>query len=476
MPLPTIPSGNVASQIPTGFDVDNSCRFNDGDSASLSRASGTPTSTRKFTISFWVKKSGQGADQFLVSSFTDANNRMAVSFDTNDRLECNCHVSGSIIIRRNPTRKFRDYSAWYHIVFAVDTTQSTASDRAKVYVNGELQTVFENTTDPSLNADANVSGDHFIGAYDNGGTPALFFDGYLAEVFFVDGSQLAATSFGEFDEDSPTIWKPKDVSGLTFGTNGFYLDFEDSGDLGDDESGNTNDFTETNLAATDQATDTPTNNFCVINPLQAQADDLTFAEGNCKITNTGNTWRSSYGTFGPTGGKWYFEIKCQASSDYERFGIVDADAMNKQSADGRYDDTGYNSRGYGYGSDGQKTNNGGSPSWGNSWDAGDILGCAYDLDNGKLYFSKNGTWQESGDPTSGGTGTGSAYDIDTGYFYIPALAHYGSGSSMEFNFGGCSAFTVSSANQDGNGYGNFEYAVPSGYLALCTKNLGSDGG
>tara|TARA_X000001388_G_C2172507_1_gene100383 strand:- start:68 stop:706 length:639 start_codon:yes stop_codon:yes gene_type:complete len=212
-----------------------------------------------------------------------------------------------------------------------------------------------------------------------------------------------------------------------------------------------------------------------MNPLQAQADDLTFAQGNLKITNTGNAWRSSYGTFGSANGKFYFEVKCQASSDYERFGIVDADAMNKQSADGRYDDVGYNSRGYGYGSDGEKTNNGGSPSWGNAWGAGDILGCAFDLTNGKLYFSKNGTFQESGDPTSGSTGTGSAYDIDTGYVYIPALAHYGSGSSMEFNFGGCPSFSISSGNADANGYGNFEYAPPTGYFSLCTKNLAEYG-
>jgi hypothetical protein len=430
----------------------------------------TQTSTSTFTISVWVKRGVLGTRQSIFAAYdgsADAGDDL--EFETDDTLSYNGSGAGA----NTTSAKFRDPSAWYHIVVARNSGATGAANQVKIYVNGALQTL-------GTNAGCNVSQflrtglNSRIGASQNGS--AYYVDMYMAEFVAIDGQMLTPTSFGEYDEDSPTIWKPKDVSGLTFGTNGFYLDFEDSGDLGDDESGNTNDFTETNLAATDQATDTPTNNFCVINPLQAQADDLTFAEGNCKITNTGNTWRSSYGTFGPTGGKWYFEIKCQASSDYERFGIVDADAMNKQSADGRYDDTGYNSRGYGYGSDGQKTNNGGSPSWGNSWDAGDILGCAYDLDNGKLYFSKNGTWQESGDPTSGGTGTGSAYDIDTGYFYIPALAHYGSGSSMEFNFGGCSAFTVSSANQDGNGYGNFEYAVPSGYLALCMKNLGSDGG
>ena len=463
----------------TGYDVANSCRFNVGDAPVLSKTSGTPTNALKWTFSAWVKISGIGNDTFLLDFNTDANNRSQIGFQDSDKaIIVYEKVSGSTSQLLQTSAQFRDPSAWLNIVVSCDRTLGTDTERTKIYVNGTRLTSFS-TADGGPNYPAqdtngiiNTAVSTLVGKYSQS---TLFYDGYLAEVVFIDGSALAPTSFGEFDEDSPTIWKPIDVSGLTFGTNGFYLDFEDSANLGNDANGGT-DFTATNLAAADQATDTPTNNFCTMNPLQAQANDLTFAEGNCKITNTGNTWRSSYGTLAPSSGKWYFEVKCQASSDYERFGIVDTDMMNLQSADGRYDDTGYNSRGYGYGSDGQKTNNGGSPSWGNAWGAGDILACAYDLDNGKLYFSKGGTFQESGDPTSGSTGTGSAYDIDTGYFYIPALAHYGSGSSMEFNFGGCSAFTVSSANQDGNGYGNFEYAVPSGYLALCTKNLGSDGG
>jgi len=466
MPLPTIPSGNVFSSLPTGYDVDNSCRFNDDDDPRLSRASGTPTSTRKFTISFWVKKSGQVADQFLVSSFTDANNRMAVSFDTNDRLECNCHVSGSIIIRRNPTRKFRDYSAWYHIVFAVDTTQSTASDRAKVYVNGELQTVFENTTDPSLNADANVSGDHFIGAYDNGGTPALFFDGYLAEVFFVDGSQLAATSFGEFDEDSPTIWKPKDVSGLTFGTNGFYLDFEDSGDLGDDESGNTNDFTETNLAAVDQATDTPTNNFATMNPLDNYIQNQTFAEGNLQTLSDNPSPATS--TIGMTAGKWWIEAKAVSTSgsgsDYQ-IGIISNQVIATE-------DLGHYSNNYAYYYDGNSKTGNSSSSYGDSYTHGDIIGIAVNLDDNELKFYKNGTVQNSGTAISI---TAPASTSLGAYFFALGADANANKYTWYINFGN-PIWSLSSAVADENGYGSFEYAPPSGFLALCTKNLGSDGG
>ena len=471
-------SGNVASALPTGYNVDNSIRFNDGDSAFLSKTfSGAGTRT-KYTISVWVKRAAIGSTQCIFSAGTGANNSMTISFNGADnRLYWNSYSNdgANYDYFLNTTRRFRDVSAWYHIVCAFDSTQGTSSNRQKIYINGVQETVFTTETYSGSYSDYAFNNIlHEIGQ--DVGAGSRFFDGYMAEFCAIDGLQLAPTDFGEYDEDSPTIWKPKDVSGLTFGTNGFYLDFENSSELGTDVSGNSNTFTENNLDATDQATDTCTNNFCTMNPLQAQADDLTFAQGNLKITNTGNAWRSSYGTFGSANGKFYFEVKCQASSDYERFGIVDADAMNKQSADGRYDDVGYNSRGYGYGSDGQKTNNGGSPSWGNAWGAGDILGCAFDLTNGKLYFSKNGTFQESGDPTSGSTGTGSAYDIDTGYVYIPALAHYGSGSSMEFNFGGCPSFSISSGNADANGYGNFEYAPPTGYYALCTKNLAEYGG
>ncbi len=471
--MPLILPGNVASATAsTGYDVANSCRFNRADSPTLLKAFGTPTNQDQWTFSIWCKRSGLGTTQNLCGCQSSGTKLTSLRFDTDNALnfyDYNGGYTGQI----KTNRLFRDVSSWYHIVIVWDSGNATAGDRMKMYVNGVEETSFSADSNPTqdLDSDMNTSGENLDIGHTNDGN---YFDGYLAEAVFVDGQALTPTSFGEFSEDSPTIWMPKDVSELTFGTNGGYYDFEASDNLGNDANGGT-DLTEANLDATDQATDTPTNNFCTMNPLQAQANDLTFVEGNCKITNTDNTWRSSYGTFGPTSGKWYFEVNCQASSGYERFGIVDADAMNKQSADGRYDDVGYNSRGYANASEGSKNNNGGGTPWGDTWTAGDILACAYDLDNGKLYFSKNGTWQDSGDPTSGATGTGSAYDIDTGYFYIPALAHYGSGSSMEFNFGGSPAFTVSSANQDADGYGNFEYAVPSGYYALCTKNLAEYG-
>jgi len=339
----------------TGYDVANSCRFNSGDDCKISRTSpnSSPTNADKFTFSCWVKRSTLGTDSQIFDTYNGSSGgQFQMYFKSDDTLRVQVYNS-STKAEFIPNRKFRDVSAWMNIIFVYDSSQGTASNRAKLYVNGTQETSFATETYPSQNVDGEFAIQNHIQAIGNNTANNRDSGLYLAEVVGVDGQALAQTQFGEFDEDSPTIWKPKDVSGINVGTLGFYLDFEDSSALGNDVSG-VGDFTASNLDATDQATDTCTNNFCTMNPLQAQADDLTFAQGNLKITNTGNAWRSSYGTFGSANGKFYFEVKCQASSDYERFGIVDADAMDKQSADGRYDDVGYNSRGYGYGSDGTK--------------------------------------------------------------------------------------------------------------------------
>ena len=306
----------------------------------------------------------------------------------------------------------------------------------------------------------------------------------MAETVFIDGLALTPTSFGEFDSDSPTIWKPKNVSGLTFGTNGTYLQFSDSANLGDDTSGNTNDWSETNLDATDQCTDTPTNNFCTLNSIATTnsiGDDLTFSEGNCKITNTSDgLWHPAIGTMAVNAGKWYCEFKCTTIGGASKYAVLDVDQYIERV---NFADS---SRGYSYEYNaGAAVNNGNwTDNWGDTFTTGDIISVAMDLTNMKLYFAKNGTWQDSGDPTSGATGTGThtyfggssnsarAAGID---YYAFAVGIHNS-SVTEANFGGCPGFAISSGNADANGYGNFEYAPPSGYLALCTKNLGSDGG
>jgi len=292
----------------------------------------------------------------------------------------------------------------------------------------------------------------------------------------IDGSQLTPTSFGEFDEDSPNIWKPIDVSGLTFGTNGFYLDFEASDNLGNDANGGT-DFTETDLDATDQAIDTPTNNFCTFNPLifRTGRTATTITQGNCKAIfsdSGGNT--TAWGTILLNHGKWYFEMKVLIAN-YSHIGTWQT--MGAWTNPGVYDAiSGLNS----YRSDGvSHDENIGTATYGDAWSADDIIGCAFDCDTGTIWFSVGGVWQDSATQAEvvAGTTTNAAF---TGKAYstngVLAAASGYSGASLEANFGGCSAFAISSGNADDNGYGNFEYDVPTGYYSICTKNLAEFGG
>ena len=435
------------------------------------RASGTPTSTRKFTFSFWVKKSGQGADQFIVSSFTDANNRLHCAFDSNDRFDFIAKVSGSNIIRTNPDMLFRDSTAWYHIVLNVDTTQSTAADRSKVYVNGVEQTDFSsgNKSNPSQNADVNISGDHFIGAYDNSGSPSLFLDGCLAHVHYTDGYTYAASTFGETDSTSG-IWKPKTAPSVTYGTNGFFLKFQNSGNLDLDSSGNNLSFTTAGTLT--QNIDTPDNNFATLNPLTLLVSDSfsSVTTGNLTaLTTSGSNWGTILSTLGDSSGKYYFEAKLISSGSNCIIGAVDINNQRQNDDSQWY--IGQDSTGQGYQNNGAASN--GGASYGATYANGDIIGCAMDLDNNKLYFSKNGVFQNSGVPTSGSTGTGAmSLTADTTYAF--ALTGY-AGTNWNANFGqGYFGTTqVASAGTAPSGGGIFEYDCPTGYQALCTKGINS---
>ena len=482
--------GGANSAADTGYNVDNSIRFNGPDNSNLTQtSSGTPTNRRKCTVSFWIKHDCKSGNQCLIQGTDDSGANSYFQFELTDvGIDIQLRDgSGATYIRRGTKGKriFRDPSAWYHFVVRFDSTEGSAGDRFRVYINGTQDPLggSDDTGTVDSNYDFVLTKDSMPIAVGSNVAGGGDWSGYMAELVCIDGDSLAPTSFGEFDEDSPTIWKPIDVSGLTFGTNGFYCDFEDSGDLGDDESGNTNDFTENNLAAADQAIDTPTNNFCTFHKLATTnsiGDDITFSEGNCKLTNTSDgAWHPAIGTIGVKGGKWYAEFKVATLGGASKFGILDVIQYMER---GNWADS---SRGYGYEyNEGDATNNGNIVNlWGDSFTTNDIISVAMDLDNMHLYFAKNGTWQDSGDPESGATGTGTqdffggasntanAAGVDTYAF----AANIHNSSVTEANFGGCSAFTVSSGNADGNGYGNFEYAVPSGYYALCTKNLAEYG-
>jgi len=360
-----------------------------------------------------------------------------------------------------------------HLCVAIDTTQGTASDRVKVYINGTQETSFGTETYCDQNLELSMNQNHITRIGTRATSPSgKYFDGYMCETVLVDGSALAPTEFGEFDSDSPTIWKPKDVSGLTFGTNGFYLDFKDSSALGNDVSGNNNDFTANNLTAVDQATDTPTNNFATLNPLNAvgTGNNPTYSEGNCKAVSSTDEYFGGSGSIGVASGKWYFEVKLTAESSSGQGVIAVSTNVGEEARQNRHIGqlTTGPSVGY-YGSNGNKVVDGGSDaSYGDSYAAGDIVGIALNCDDNEVVFYKNGTAQASGTAIS---------MTSSSEFWFLSLGDAGSTTyaTYEVNFGNPS-YTISSGNADANGYGAFEYAPPSGYLAINSANLGSDGG
>ena len=466
-----------------GFEVSNSLRFNAGDSAKLTRTQ-TAGNRKTFTFSGWIKRSRLGDRQAIISSSIDGSNESFLWFDTADELFAKESNEATFELRTN--RKFRDPSAWYHIVYAVDTTQGTAGNRVRIYVNGVEETSFADETQPSQNDDTRF----------NDNTKALtlgfhvndypeYFGGYAAEYNFIDGSAKTPTDFGEFDDNE--VWIPKRYTG-SYGTNGFKLEFKQTGTsanssgIGADTSGNDNHFTPTNLAATDVTEDTCTNNFATLNPLfRSNFDnDGTYAEGNCERDFTSANSDRGYGfaSFGVTSGKWYWEVKIPTVARANT-GIGDATAIAGFSGV-MYDED--PSKGFMVNYNGQIEENATATSYAGSLSDNDIVMWALDMDNHRAYYGINGTWQDSGDPTSASTGTGDVTTqisdqshLNTGEPMFPFCfdASTSGQSKFQWNFGNA-PFSISSGNTDGK-YGNFEYAPPSGYYALCTKRLAEFG-
>jgi len=468
----------------TGYDIDNSLKFEPDNNEYLGK---TPTSSgnrRTFTISMWVKRTEIGVDSYLMEAGDgdyNQSDRTLIKFDTTD----NFRFGGGSAYQRTTNRVFRDTSAWYHIVMAVDTTDSTAGNRLKLYVNGVQETSFSTSADPAQNFQYAFCKDdeHTVGYNhtDNG----AYYGGYMSEVILIDGQQLAPTEFGEFDADSG-IWKPIGVSGLTFGTNGFYLDFADSANLGNDVSGGT-DFTEVNITAADQATDTPTNNFATgnalaffSNPTMATFNAIT--EGATQFKKGANGWETMTSSIAVTSGKWYIEVQNISVPEAAMMAVLPVDAElifrggrvsyhpGASSGDGGVAQYSYNGTLY---KESVGISYSPSPTWANGTD---VMGIALDMDNGKVYFAKGNTWMNNGDPTTGSTGTG-AVDVPdyTTKPYVFGYSLYSNNTNGRMNFGGYTSGSISSAASDANGYGTFEYAPPTGYYALCTKNLAEYG-
>ena len=687
-----------ANTLSSGYDIDNSLRFHDGDTTYLTRTHGASGSTRTFTFSCWVKfsdmKTGSSAADCchgIFASEEETGHQFFISTDEN-KLRIADYQDGSYNLHLITNRLFRDYSAWYHLCIIFDTTNGTEGDRCKVYVNGVRETSFGTAVYPSVNTDLYGNGNqaHFIGR--RGGTNTMYLDGYLAEVNFVDGTAVAVTSFGEFNDDG--VWIPKDCKDdLTYGTNGFYLEYKNvnpilgdavgrhkisasngatfntsvkkfggsslyldntnnyldvigvnrgdfgfgacnsnswtiefwvyylgnsssgsdmivHGDnnsfkinwrpadpqfkievqsteyafgnnspglsnntwthiaivneggtlkiykdgtvdgtthdisgrtvsapnnlyigytdadtfdgyvdelrisntarytgnfsvatsqfdvdsntklllhmdadhsIGTDSSGQTNHFTSYNFTLNDQCTDTPTNNFATFNPLglnnNTSANYSALSEGNTRVdgtsaTNNGN----AHSTIGFNSGKWYCEAKILDvnGTTYPITGVIPQDIIDKSTTSGNFGAIGYTSTDtVGYSPNGNKIINDSGSSYGNSFTDNDILGVAIDCDNGAVYFSKNGTFQNSGDPTSGSNKTNAAMTFTPSKNYFFGVSVYQSDSIVMINFGN-PPFEIASGNTDGL-YGNFEYAPPSGYYALCTKRLAEYG-
>ena len=427
------------------------------------------TSRRKFTYSVWMKRSTDNTSGSYNSGFfncwSDANNRLAAYFYDN-KLYLYGLSGGSANISVRTNRLFRDTSAWYHIVIAVDTTQSTASDRIKFYINGVQETSLDQTTYPAQDHDLPSVGVNAkaieVGRVNFGDQSTYYYmDGYLSHVAFVDGTALTPSSFGETDSTSG-IWKFKSPSGITWGNNGFHLKFENSGALGTDSSGNSNTFTVNgNLK---QALTTPSNVYATLNPLGFQsADNGQLSNGNTTFSSADNGMHNlTISNLAVDTGKWYWEVKVAGTvNNYTYIGIRDIDSNPTKN---QY--LGEVTGGVALRSDGYYNVDGSFPSQfaGISYGSGDIIGVALDLDNNKIYWYENGTLVNSGGTTV------------TNRLYAPGASMVGNNGISHFNFGngffGTTAIT--SAGSNGNG-SLFEYDVPSGFYALNTKNINTYG-
>ena len=459
--------------------IQRSLKFQAADNTRLVRTIGSTSNRRTFTYSFWMKRTMQSAEQYVLYN---GHSSSTPYFDA--RFEANSHqfqfidYTGSWPLQLITNRRFRDCTSWYHFVIAVDTTQGTASNRAKLYINGVQETSFSTETYPSQNHDtaANVSGNIQVWGTNKEGT-SNDLDGYLAEAHFVDGQQLTPSSFG-FTESQTGLWMPKRYEG-THGTNGFYLDFSDNSStaaLGIDKSPNGNDFTASNFSVSagvgdDSSLDTPSNNFCTLNPLKTNPSArISFTEGMLQHNGvSGNNHLRSHSTMSVSSGKWYMEFKFvsgyQVADNTVSFGICTQGGHRASNNDAVWYENSVNFKALTYGNNGNVYVYNASSSTTlisglQTFASGDVMGIALDLDNNKMFVSKNGTF------FSNGTGT---QDPVTGANPI----HSGANISSRKNQGWF--FTVSGYSDQvvtaDFGQQGFDYTPPTGFKSVCARNM-----
>lgn len=445
-----------------GYQISRSLRFNSADSAYLNRTPASASNRKTWTWSAWIKRNALAVNQYVFNASPDSfvNTFSIVSFGagaSEDKFRFIEFQGGSQVCSLRTTQVFRDSSAWYHFVLAVDTTQATDTNRVKMYVNGVQITSFDVTAYPAQNTDLTMNNNVLTTLGYT--TTTNNFSGYMTEVNFIDGQALTPSSFGETNAQTG-VWQPKAYSG-SYGTNGFYLNFSDNSNttaatLGKDYSGNGNNWTPNNFSVTagagnDSLVDSPTSygtdtgvggtvrgNYSTLNPLTYL--NATFANGNLDTVVAAPETSNAVGTFGVSSGKWYWEVT-PTTTDAGMIGVCDisASATNRswQSANG-----------WSYFKNGSKYNNNSGTAYGASWVANDVIGVALDMDAGTLVFYKNGTSQ------------GTAYS--TGLTGKTITAYLGNGN------GGGGASQYYSCNF---GQRPFAYTAPSGFKALCTQNL-----
>ena len=447
----------------------------------LQRTFSTPTNRKIFTVSLWVKRNKLSSAQCLFGSGTGTNSDGfgLIDFQSDDSIRLTETPDYATTSYNAPTnRKFRDTSAWYHIVWSLDTTQATESDRIKLYVNGVQETSFNSANYPSLNLDTKITlnNSHMIGRRVNSSSD--YFDGLISHYHFIDGTAYDATAFGEFDANG--VWKIKTSPSVTYGTNGFFI-LKDGNSV-TDQSGNGNNFTVGGGTLTNTE-DSPSNVFATWNSNLAMNSTMTLANGNTTgitgsnyASGASNSW---FSTIGVSSGKWYAEFKESAgtNSQGQVLGVGYDLSKHQQGSTANAYNLAYIAEGWGYlGAEGRVVNNNNTVITGlSTWGIGDTICIALDMDNHKLYFRKNGgSWENSGDPTSGSTGTG-AISLTTGetYFFSCSDNSLSNIYTFQANFGNgyFGTTAVSSAGTNASGNGIFEFDVPSGYTALSTKGL-----
>ena len=447
------------------YEIGQSCRFNRAQSSFMSRAPSSAGNKKTFTWSGWVKFCNS-ASYRLFGSGTATDEVTDFHMDGTDGNLRFRDRSGDNL-RKETTAKLRDVGAWYHIVCAVDVTQASNSNRVKIYINGTLQTSFsQDDTFVNRNTYINRTGGNGMVLGKRSFDDASLLDGYMAEVHFIDGTQLTADTFGETKEG---VWIPKAVTGVTYGTNGFYLKFDQTGTgtasastIGADSSGNTNHFTSSGLASTDSnLPDSPTNNFAVMSPIDKQSQ-VTLTEGNLKVrTSTTGGGYKVRGTM-QLSGKVYFEglIGAVGGDIGSWFGIAD-------NSDGITDFNSSRRNGFYYNASDMRKAVDGSFSVISSGavSANDIIGLAYNFDDNEFSIYRNNS----------AVLTDATFTNDVGFSPIADLYRNDStDTGFIFNFGQDSSFAgakTAQNNSDQNGHGDFYYSPPSGYLALCTANL-----